>query len=1301
MATVTERIQCRLFCVLFLCVFCNAYIDEPIMVTAPGFHVGTIEHDARTNQIILQITLSASMETVPIIYMSKKGWDETFPDSDNVAQNPCQQNAFGKNNICCINTLIEEYQVSPSIMALYNNTEICPYDDVSSSWKKTYTMPSSANPQLNRHNMITGNSNLDFLSLDVPFNSSEHIVAQNDSSPSLSGLSRQERYMQNLSYPMGVEYKLLSVENSLFVFELRMNHAYIKPRARQTVVGTPSNGVVRYEFYIGVTFLTLLPYGSGVSIASAQVSFEYSKSDFVFFSIATEQDRMPVQQLDIVIHQAKSVNDNKLYQYIEVNVVYDEDKYPARPTIRPDSLRWLRGPVSKDIPDFQWNYACTSKTGYYYSGDQVALDTLAQQSCLPNVPTFCEFSANNRFSLPFPSQYAKEGGGFIIGPDPTSSLFLQFVLVLIDPSGSPHFSTIAASVDLKSWPVLQHCADAVFQYRDVTDALHIKARLGVSHTNTSSVKVFQTSAGNRNINEIRAKNTNSPVFSGASSYAEAAIAFEFDAIDFMELEYAKGYTYRIDNLVILNFLGQTNAYYTHIRDQIAQGGGFLVEQLGDDDHYTLTPDFGPDVLCPQVTAMGSISTAHMKCFWRRAVVSNEVQTVARESLFLYRDVTEENADKAKTWIRDTILGGDSIFSRTTASRYFADVCKLSDGPRSESRSYGCLFIDPGYRWISRLGVYAPSSVFTLSDKTLVVAILTIVNQDNQVIRRRLLVSPEPVAAPGFVETQDHTTQMEETAGNCVVESSNPDVNADMNIAFMTGHATHHWQEMQVETVYYKNVNLQTFVRNCENVMIAMEKCLSELVQRIHPVAFDVLLPPVLTEDYATHDYDLATQSNTTVDFHPVNISIIVEMIGKFGNLFVNELECILSVMAKQPRVLDSTEVKAVVIHCKQGSVSNELRTLVKVKLSTCAVNMVALKHAACNKLRGIFASLPDMLPMDNNIMSEQPAALYFSVRLQLTLEQALSNGTMGNVLRQNFADVFAINVDRVALQFTEDVSSVARRLLQTPEGVQAEIWLYQDHRADYNSSIFNTRTSEQLQELFRDDWNVQLQKLAGLIPGLSLLTVGDSIVHNIKAPKTSEVHKWLVVITLTLSAHALASWQKEIVFANLRQTISQDLFRVSSIVLTDISLRDVLSSPTQTTFLVWSRFVSREDAKYASMILRTAGISLRQNLVRLCQLEIDEDIRTFTVDQVHIEVNTNVVDVHTLSSEAVRTTPAPDTGVPVVVSLVCVLFLAVASAVAWYEYQHRRKTSIVAANTSALSRMTAYSPMPFFELYGD
>ncbi|KAJ1465656.1 hypothetical protein T484DRAFT_1757253 [Baffinella frigidus] len=230
-------------------------------------------------------------------------------------------------------------------------------------------------------------------------------------------------------------------------------------------------------------------------------------------------------------------------------------------------------------------------------------------------------------------------------------------------------------------------------------------------------------------------------FTGASSYAEAAIALEFDAITFMAYPYAASYSYSIDSMLILNFLGLSGTHYQHIRDMISDGSGFTVNQRDGDRHHTMTPSFGQDVLCPEVGDTTGITTGHVKCFWRRAIVANEVQPVAEESVYYYRNTGEDDKVKAKAWITETILGGNSGFAVSTASEYFDRVCSRNNDLQSAPRSYGCLFIDPGYNWISRLrGSRLASSPFMISDKTIVVAILTISDGSGTAVRRRLLSS---------------------------------------------------------------------------------------------------------------------------------------------------------------------------------------------------------------------------------------------------------------------------------------------------------------------------------------------------------------------------------------------------------------------------------------------------------------------------------------------------------------------------------------------------------------------------------
>ena len=382
MLTNQRRSHYKLFIALLITshfVLTSAYEEEPIVATPPGFHVGDIQHEVATNQIVMQITLSASRDTIPVLYMSKEDWSSNNNLGDDVQTHPCESGDLANNNICCINAMIEQYQVSPSVLAMYDNSAICPYDTASSKWKKNFTEVSMNNPQLSEHLLKRSFSELDFLSVDtksVAYNETvsvwenqqnigtvyDHCNARctgnntgnntgnstdnetdeciatciadctvngtgngtgnstvncqiENITTNISTMETVMRYMDMLVYPAGVTYKILEVQDALFTVELRLNHEYLLPRTRITEVDSRDSGVSKYEFFVGVTFITLLPYTSSVSISTAQVSFEYFKSEFVFLSIATEQQATPVSQLDILIHQGKSSNSSSIRTY--------------------------------------------------------------------------------------------------------------------------------------------------------------------------------------------------------------------------------------------------------------------------------------------------------------------------------------------------------------------------------------------------------------------------------------------------------------------------------------------------------------------------------------------------------------------------------------------------------------------------------------------------------------------------------------------------------------------------------------------------------------------------------------------------------------------------------------------------------------------------------------------------------------------------------------------------------------------------------------------------------------------------
>jgi hypothetical protein len=478
-----------------------AYIDAPIEVVLSGFHIGEIKHEVSTNQIVMQITLSASPNIIPMIYISKPGWDVDNPASENLSTHPCEGGTYVDNNVCCLNSVVANYQTGPCMHKLYDNSGICPYDNVTQIWAQNYTEMSSNNAQLREH-LMAGIGVLDFLSIGTENVSYIENVTVLDTTTNISRVEQVTKYSDVLTYPEGVSYEVLDVQDGMFTVELRLNHLYLKPRSRKTEVDGSSSGVVKYEFYMGVTFVTLLPYTSAVSISTAQVSFEYFKSEFVFLSIATEQEATPVQQLDIVIQQAKSINNDNQYQYMEFDFRYDFDRYSGPVSIKPDSLRWTRKPSITGLVDADWSYPCLATTGDYYTGDKAALDDMAEQTCLPEKPYFCQFDADRNFFMPFPTEYATPTSGFVSASDTVNNLYLQFVVELTDGNGFKHLSTVFFSVDLASWPVLEQCQDAEFDYNDVSGALKITATVGVKDANSSSVVLSQSTTANRIINEI-------------------------------------------------------------------------------------------------------------------------------------------------------------------------------------------------------------------------------------------------------------------------------------------------------------------------------------------------------------------------------------------------------------------------------------------------------------------------------------------------------------------------------------------------------------------------------------------------------------------------------------------------------------------------------------------------------------------------------------------------------------------------------------------------------------------------------
>jgi len=1311
----------------------------------PGFQVGPIVHEANTNQIVLRITLSASANTIPVLYLSQTNWSSNAPLSDQLSQHPCEEGPYA-NSICCVNKLIEDYQVPPSMQSLYEHSAVCPRDS-SGAWAVNYTEVSSKNAELDSHLKIGDLAQMDFVSTK-PNNSSE-----NDG---------------------GVSYEVVEESEGMYTVEMRLNHLYLKPRSRETVSDGTYQGQTKYEFYIGATFLTLSDSTALVSISTAQVAYEYFKSEFVFMSIATEQESTPVKQLDVVIHQGKSVNNNKLYQYIELDFEYETNRYPGAAKIQHDSLRWVKHAEISTVNSSEWTYPCTEETGYYYTGDRQALDALAEQDCLPAAPSFCVFNAEDTFYMPFPEEFATASSGFLSGPDQYNNLYLQFVLEITDQNGRTHLSTIFSSVDLQSYPVLQHCEDAVFYYNDVTDALKITATMGIQDKNRSSSVLSQTTSVNRDINEIIANPGNgsnssgrdapqrrllqgesvqAAEYKGASSYAEATIAVEIDAVDFMDHVYAGGYSYRIDNMLIFNFLGETNSDYEAITAMIRSGEGFIVSKAGVDAFYTLAPNFGADVLCEEVVDMGGLDSDQLQCFWRRAVVANEVQPVAAESVYFYRDEPGSDATGAKRFITETVLGGGSAFDVETASTYFERTCSRNKEATTEARSYGCLYVDPGYRWISRAKGLGPNSPFTVSDKTVVVAIVTIATGDGTVLRRRLLsadasgvsvhgadIDGLPTAGVNSVaagvnkaaastdaptdasvlllpqqQQQQQPTrrllaggaqvnkaaEVTKSQGSSAFVCKKEDIDAHLSMFYMAGYGTAKVQELELDAFYRPGGDLRTYAANVRGTLAHLGERLGVHARSMRATGFTV--PRRGVPKKASSRRLLATPGVAAKNYTDVSISTIVEMGDNFGTLYLDELGCALTALADQNMLLDAASIMGLVAGCTRGDMRGgmaaPMRSAVVARLSRCADAMQYMDAEECNQMRAVLTVLPGLPPVDTHTMARETPALTFALQLSIPLADATADASVGDMLRQTIAEVLGIGADRVLVQFE---GRTLRRLLAAQLTTSAAVFVYKDVRPGYasTSKVNNGFAGGAWSDLrARIEDAIRLMPAMGFAAGASLSDVHTSPTQKPVLPGTSP---WVVRITATLAMHLLAVEDGQQLVTTIRDALLQDMALPTTPAAGDVSLRSMLPMGTNTVFVLWVHVRTQADASALAVALHAAHATLKSKTLFRLKMSENGKLRAISGPQLDIATEAQVVDLDNSGDsstqeqgeqgEAAPNSSKEDSGLSTGITLLIVSIVLVCVASAAYlgnKYRMgKRETTTVDGDTTNRSEVT-------------
>ena len=651
----------------------ESYASEPATIRPPSFHVKDVIQDAGKEQIIISFHVGAASNVVAVPYLpgavksAGSYWDEPA----------CK----ASETICCLQNFKENYVLPAGYSTEFEN--VC---GANGDTKPPTFIFSKPDGNLLKEDIVARMASMAFSDFTM--------TSVRDST---------DQYLITMTIPLAY---FESVSNG------GSQHALVTPL---------SNGEFKYDLFVGVVFLTPQKNSNDVLVHSVQETIRFSKSNYLFFSTATQQDRTPVKSVNAFIHQG--IKDNNKLQYIELEFEYDITKYTSGVSVAKDSIKLFKGDSSTLAnPALTWRSPCTAAA---MTSDKPFWDAAKALTCLPEPPDICPALFANTLFLPL---WYYGGAGqetmYIAGPE-EKELSITMQLSFTDAvSGLAVQTTIFVAVNLRNYPVLEHCTLALPIITSLADIVTVKFTTGILDATKTE---YTPPSGTQFVIDTRTIKF--------GSYESAALSMKFDLNNYLNTNLIEGDYLSIDDMVILNLLTPPNdqasavTKYNTMKASLDNNQLFRVNNQ-DPANYKVEFETGYADACPEVSDTSTLITNY-QCIFRRIISNNQVTTVGAESVFYMKNKATD-LTSFTAWFKNAYSG------ITSAEAYRNRLCDTASG----TGSFACIFIDPGYRWLSRSSItqeIGPSMTsFDVSDKTIVAGIITIRGGDNgNVIRRRL------------------------------------------------------------------------------------------------------------------------------------------------------------------------------------------------------------------------------------------------------------------------------------------------------------------------------------------------------------------------------------------------------------------------------------------------------------------------------------------------------------------------------------------------------------------------------------
>ncbi len=1096
-------------CVLLttLLALAHGYADEPINSNPVGFQVNSVSQDTSSLVITVTGTLKAPANVTPIFYLPStsplvNGALATLQD------NPCATAIGGSNpHVCCLD-------------ALHSSTVF----DGSAQFETDFDATG-----VNGAVCTAGASNI-----ADPANTDAHFAGLLGGSATWIGIAGDD----GTGITDGIQTSIVpSGAADTYTVSFEFLHSYLAPRALETDLGSAQK---RYETFIGVVFATLSVVDNSVSITATQSGIQYDKSDAAFVSISTEQDRLAIDSAVFQIHQGLDSTDIA-QQYVEVTIDYDTATFTSGTatdlTVMTDSLRWK---IDTALPTAGWNSPCSSAPSITW-----------KTGCLPEDPALCDLdvqytASGTRIYFPVSS----------VAASATDKLYIQFVVALTMPTGTGTnvYSSVSAVLDLSGQPYLDHCTVDEFQFTDIVDLLSVSTTIGVTDATDEAITPTNDHATGGN-NEVHFSTVKS------QSYADAAMLIELDASTFFANAYAADYTLTVDSAIVFNFLSvDTGSSYAGVQSEIQAGTAYTTAEL--DGYYDISPTGTEASKCTNVPGSGAITDViALDCYYRKVIVDDTLQTGMDESVYYAKGdtgsgtgISTAKSGTLATFVRDKFFGGNTAFATSQTATYLGAHC-LGGGASSnvDNNGYRCLFIDPGYRWLSRVSGNTLTN-FEISDKTIVTLLVSVRDASGNVAARRLLsfdsekdsrkahaqarlrdmhkqrsltdsivsyvsnnlrgsafggpvAKPTPrhskslqhgrsllQSSPAQEEAQMDYLADEYAGGSLVV--SNPYVNPYVNMAYLAGASAKPWQFIKFVIKKASNVPAEVFRHNVHLVLAhAGNNPLLPGIEKIQTASFS-------SSASGPADGRRLLSTATTDE------TVLAATIGNFTVIYKEYLQCVLDNVVSQSANLTVAQAITATESCASyNTLQTYITDDVNVYLdSNCGNGTKVAQTAECNRLLSIQYIFYPKINFDESIAQTSDPTLQFEIS-QINSEFINDEAFIYNS-RHAIAKSMNVQMDRVHVEFKP---TNGRRLLAFTYTMVVSVYPDTREGNEWPPENFNKNT------FYSTQLRSNIMTAVSAYNGQDV-TVDSSPVVTASIPKVSITHKFTAEYKVKISA---------------------------------------------------------------------------------------------------------------------------------------------------------------------------------------